>query len=156
MTDQPDSPETDTNRQHLLDQILDRTTRPVLLALYNQLNKPRPRHMRLIVLCGYVGSQLAYADDYIHFTLNISHGRKTVWRRHVRCHVDLLALCCPDLVAGDFLEIIGIAYKSHNGTEAVYIRRVGDEKTPLELFTDILEKLLGVQPGPTITNEDLG
>lgn len=136
-----------TDRDRLLDQILDPYTHPVMTALYGQLYVPRPRHVRLLILCGVVGSAMAFADDYIHFTLNIyQRPQRGIHRRHIRCLVALLEESCPTLARGDFLELIGVAYKAQNATEVLYIRQItGGEPTPLEEFVEILGKLLGVQ-----------
>lgn len=140
-------PEPPSDRERFLDQVLDPYTHPVMSALYGQLHVSRPRHIRLLILCGVVGSSLSFADDYIHFTLNIyQRPQRGVHRRHIRCRVALLEESCPTLARGDFLELIGIAYKAQNATEALYIRQVvPGEPTPLEEFAEILGKLLGVQ-----------
>lgn len=152
----PDQSNDNEPKQPLLGKLINQTTLPVIAALFSQLNTQRPRHSRVAILSGLVGSQLSYADDYIHFTLNISPNRRAVWRRHVRCKAIHIMAHCPDLQPGDFVELIGYAYAGKNATEAVYIHRyhMDSERTPLELFTDILEILLAVQSGAN--NEGAG
>jgi hypothetical protein len=153
----PDPHPDATERDNLLDQILDPYTHPVMAALHGQLYTPRPRHVRMVIICGVVGSALAFADDHIHFTLNVyQRPQRGVHRRHIRCRVALLDESCPTLARGDFLELIGIAYKAQNATEVLYIRQiVSGEPTPLEEFIEILGKLLGVQlpRSPLVDNE---
>jgi hypothetical protein len=148
MTDQ-DTPQTE--RQRLLDQLLDPASRPVLLALYTALHHPRntpePVQCDITVTVGLVFSMPSFDDHYVRFTVSIydTDVRRTQ-RKSVRVASRLFADSCPDLSRGDFVEVIAKTTPDTPAREVIYLRQVAAGPTPLELFVEIVGGILALQP----------
>lgn len=156
MTDQDHQEPTDstpqTERQRLLDQILDPRSRPVLLALYTALHHPRhsdgtPVQVDITTTIGLVFSMPSFDDYYVRFTVSIYDvdARRTQ-RKLVRVDSRLFADSCPDLTRGDFVEMIAKTVPQTPAREVIYLRKIGDNPTPYELFIEIIGGILALQP----------
>jgi hypothetical protein len=144
MTDQETS--NNTERQRLLDQILDPTTRPVLLAFYSRLHGPRPHHADISVTFGIVHSLPTFADDYARFTVRVyNRAARTNHTRIIRMTSPLFAASCPDLQRNDYVEMITVIPDKTKTREAIYLRRVEAGETPMERLIELLGALLALQ-----------
>jgi hypothetical protein len=151
MTDQEHEPTNDDSSRSL-DRLLDQRARAVLMALYTALHHPRhtdgtPVQVDVTTTVGLVFSMPSFDDHFVRFTISVydTDARRTQ-RKSVRVASRLFADSCPDLDRGDFVEIIAKTVPQTPAREVIYLRRVGDGPTPLELFIEIIGGVLALQP----------
>jgi hypothetical protein len=155
MTDQDhdqDTPPTEptSERQRLLDQILDPRSRPVLLALYSRWHGDRPHHDDTAFTRGVVYSLPTFGNEHVRFTISVYNrqARKTK-RRTIRVTLTLFAASVSDLdlARGDFVEVVSRSVDDTNVRDALYLRKIVDDQvTPFEQFIEIIGGLLALQP----------
>ncbi len=134
------------SKSEFLNQIQDPATRPVIAAIFGQING-RPSGFSGFVF-GWVSGPVQRNQRRIKFSLTMNLPRqRTALVFEVRCSPALFDQSCPDLKTSD---LIG-GYARHSGIsriDMVYLRKIEDGvMTPLDLFTMILDKWHGVQIG---------
>lgn len=152
MYDEPNANETD--RQRLLDQILDPRNRAPLLALYSQLHIPRPHHYDVPVSRGIIHSLPTIADEYVRFTIRFyNHRTRRFRRREARCKSVIFAASCPDATQGDLIEIVATNDGDDSAVrEIVYIHKLLDKDletgtlSGIERLIEIMGALLALLP----------
>lgn len=147
---QTEHPSDDSSRP--LDRLLDQRTRAVLMALYTALHHPRhtdgtPVQVDITTTIGLVFSMPSFDDYFVRFTVSIyDTDKRRTQRKSVRVPSRLFADSCPDLTRGDFVEMIAKTTPGTPAREVIYLRKIGDNPTPYELFIEIIGGILALQP----------